>query len=151
MQVAVFPVKTVNALRCQYCQERLSDFDSLPLTIFYNQHVLPLCGDKKGLDNTCSISMADLMSPQSLTTLLNNEWTAVVIYANRHVAFTRKGEDEANFFPENLKLPTLKTVSINIINPSIVLNQNTCEDYHMKVTIFSLLKSGIEASIHGLL
>jgi hypothetical protein len=96
-QVIVFPVATVNALRCQYCQELLSDFDTLPFTIFYSRHALPLCGDKKGLNDTCSISMADLLSPQSLTTLLNNEWTAVVIHANRRVAFTRK-EDEVNFF-----------------------------------------------------
>lgn len=95
MQVTVFPVATVNALRCQYCQELLSDFDSLPLT-----------------------------------TLLNNEWTAVVIYAKRHVAFTRKGEDEANFFSENLKLPTLKTVSINIINPALFRTK-----IHVKIII----------------
>lgn len=91
MQVTVFPVATVSALGCQNFQEPLSDFDSLPLTTFYNLRVLPPCGDKKGLNNTCSISMAELMSPQSLTILLNNEWTAIVIYANRHVTLTRKG------------------------------------------------------------
>ena len=70
-----------------------------------------------------SSSTADLMSFRKLNHFILNQrnWTAIVMSANRHVAFTSEQDKlQVDKFPENLKLPTLKQFDRNVMNPSVV-------------------------------